>query len=141
MKRKILSINISAKKGEKKRPVDSATLVVLKGIEGDGHAWSKREVSLLSIESINKMGGSFRPGDFAENLTTEGLELLRLPIGSRLQIGDSAIIEISEIGKICHDKCEIFKKHGRCVMPEEGVFAKVVTGGKIKKGDEIKVVS
>lgn len=136
MRMKILSINISQSKGGKKFPVNEATLVEGHGIKGDAHAGSRRQISLLAVESIRKMGGELKPGDFAENLTTEGVDLLSLSVGARLEIS-GCIIEITEHGKICHDRCEIFKTHGRCVMPEEGVFAKVLKMGTIKKGDSL----
>ncbi|PIR17831.1 MAG: MOSC domain-containing protein [Deltaproteobacteria bacterium CG11_big_fil_rev_8_21_14_0_20_49_13] len=137
---KILSINISSHKGGKKSSVPEAVLVEGHGIKNDAHAGSKREISLLAVESIRKVGGDLKAGDFAENLTTEDVDLLSLPVGTRLEIS-GCIIEITEHGKICHDRCEIFKTHGKCVMPTEGVFAKVLKGGTIKRGDFISLAN
>lgn len=136
---KIVSINVSDVKGKKKTPVQSAMLVQGSGIAGDAHAGSKRQVSLLAIESIEKMGGEFCAGAFAENITTSGIDLIKLPIGTELKIGNTAIIKITEIGKVCHTRCEIFKLHGRCVMPEEGVFAEVIADGEIRQGNSISL--
>ncbi|MBI4710680.1 MAG: MOSC domain-containing protein [Nitrospirae bacterium] len=144
MSAKIVSINISDKKGVRKKPVDEAILEENYGIEGDGHASDKwhRQVSLLALESIKKMqamGLKVGPGDFAENITTEGIDLLSLPIGTRIFIGSEPEVEVSQIGKVCHTRCEIYNQAGDCVMPKEGIFVKVIKGGVIKKGDEIKV--
>ena len=101
-----------------------------------------REVSLLALESItrfNQKGYGFKPGDFAENITTEGIELPVLPVGSRLEIGSEVVLEITQIGKKCHLKCDIYKEVGRCIMPKEGVFAAVIRGGEMKQGDQIKL--
>lgn len=132
---KIVSINVSRKKSEKKTPVVEANLLKDYGIEGDVHAGSDRQLSLLAIESIRKMGGEFKPGDFAENLTTEGIDFSKLSIGSRFKIGGEVVIELTKFGKECHSFCDIFKTHGYCIMPKEGVFAKVITGGVIHCGD------
>ncbi|MCX7770492.1 MAG: MOSC domain-containing protein [Proteobacteria bacterium] len=143
MEGKIISINISEKKSIRKKPVESAKLIENLGIYGDAHAEGGiRQVSLLAIESIRKMidlGLEVKPGDFAENITTEGLDLLSLPVGSKLNIGD-VVLEVSQHGKICHTKCNIYKTVGDCVMPREGIFCKVIKGGEIKKGDIIKVI-
>jgi MOSC domain-containing protein YiiM len=99
-------------------------------------------VSLLAIESIEKMrhlGLKVGPGDFAENITTSGLELPLLPVGTILEIGPEVVLEVSQIGKVCHTKCAIFRRVGQCVMPEEGIFGRVLNGGKIKPGDSIYV--
>lgn len=142
MEGKIVSINISERKSVRKNPVEEAELVENLGVKGDAHAEGGiRQVSLLALESIKKMidmGVKVKPGDFAENITTEGLDLLSLPIGTRLSVGD-VILEVSQHGKICHTKCNIYKTVGDCVMPKEGIFCKVIRGGKIKKGDIIKV--
>ena len=140
---KVLAVCISENKGERKKPVESVTLRINHGIVGDGHAgdWH-RQVSLLAQESIDKMralGLDVTAGDFAENITTSGIVLVTLPIGSRLQIGET-ILEVTQIGKECHTRCAIFYQAGDCVMPKEGIFAKVITGGVIKPGDEIKTV-
>ncbi len=146
MDAKVVSINISDKKGVRKKTVDEAVLKENYGIEGDAHASGKwhRQVSLLAIESIKKMqdkGLNVNSGDFAENITTEGIELLSLPVGTRITIGKDIEVEISQIGKICHSRCAIYTQAGDCVMPKEGIFAKVLKGGLVKKGDKIKVLS
>ncbi|GBE06365.1 MAG TPA: MOSC domain-containing protein [Nitrospirae bacterium] len=146
MNAKIVSINISDKKGIRKKTVDTALLRTNYGIEGDAHASEKwhRQVSLLAIESIKKMqdmGLKVGSGDFAENITTEGIDLLRLPIGTKIFISDNVKLEVSQIGKVCHARCAIYEQAGDCVMPKEGIFAKVLKGGTIKKGDTIRVVS
>ncbi len=125
---KILSINISTRKGEKKTSVPSAVLKENFGIVGDAHAgdWH-RQVSLLAAESVDKMRGKgveLHPGDFAENLTIEGIDLKNLKIGQRLRIGSEIILEITQIGKECHNGCAIKQQVGDCVMPREGVFAR-----------------
>jgi len=140
MSAKILATCISKNKGERKTPVDSVELRPEHGIVGDAHAgdWH-RQVSLLAQESINKMrdmGLDVDKGDFAENLTTEGIELVSLPVGTRLQIG-ATLLEVTQIGKECHNKCAIYYQAGDCVMPKEGIFAKVIEGGVVKPGDEI----
>ena len=138
---KILAISISEKKGIRKNNVDSAELKEDFGIVGDAHAGTKnRQVSLLAQESIEKMktkGLKVKAGDFAENITTEGLDLLGLKIGDRLKIKDEVILELSQIGKVCHTRCSIYYQAGDCVMPKEGIFAKVIKGGTIKVGDNI----
>ena len=140
----IISLNTSEDTGIAKQPVDSATLEPEHGFQGDAHArnWH-RQVSLLAQESIDKMSAKLpglRPGSFAENITTEGIDLVALPIGTRLVSG-SVELEITQIGKKCHSKCNIYKEAGDCIMPNEGVFAKVITGGTLHKGDELNVVS
>lgn len=143
---KIVSLNISDKKGVRKRPVPEVVVKTDYGIEGDAHASSAwhRQVSLLAIESIEKMrsmGLKVNPGDFAENITTEGIDLLSFPIGTHLTIGGDIEVEVSQIGKECHTRCAIFYQAGDCVMPKEGIFVKVLRGGKIKEGDNIVVNS
>lgn len=139
---KIISINISDKKGVRKRPVDEVVINEDYGIEGDAHAspsWH-RQISLLALESIKKMqelGLDVKPGDFAENITTEGVDLPSLPIGTKMNIGSEVTGEASQIGKECHTRCAIYYQAGDCVMPKEGIFIKVLRGGKIKKGDII----
>lgn len=140
---KIFSINISKKKGIPKTRVNNVTLIENYGIEGDIHAgkWH-RQVSLLGLESIERMrqlGLNLRPGAFAENITIEGIDLMQLEIGDRLLIGD-AILEITQIGKECHSRCAIYYRVGDCVMPREGVFAKVIKGGKIQVNDVVTIV-
>lgn len=131
---KILSINISDKKGEKKIPIAEVVLKENYGIEGDVHAgdWH-RQVSLLAQEDIEEMikkGAKVKCGDFAENITTEGIDLANLPIGTVLNLGE-AVLEITQIGKECHEHCAIFRQVGDCVMPRKGIFTKVIKGGKI----------
>lgn len=141
---RVIAVCRSDTKGVSKEPITEGVLKEEYGLEGDAHAdggWH-RQVSLLAIESIEKMralGLDLRPGDFAENITTEGIELLSLPVGTRLAVGDEVILEISQIGKECHVGCAIFRQVGRCIMPREGVFARVIRGGRVRAGDEIVV--
>ena len=142
---KIISINISPKKGMRKKAVDSAVLKDNYGLENDAHASEKwhRQVSLLGTESIKKIqdkGVDVGPGDFAENITTEGVTLYTLPIGTKITIGQDIELEVSQIGKVCHDRCAIYEQAGDCVMPREGIFVKVIKGGTINTGDEIKIL-
>ena len=141
---KIKAISVSKEKGVKKSNVKNAELKEDFGIVGDAHAGTeKRQVSLLAEESIEKMkakGLDVGPGDFAENITTWGIDLLNLKIGSKLTVGKDAVLEISQIGKTCHSRCNIYYQAGDCVMPTEGVFGRVVKGGIIKPGDEIAPV-
>ena len=144
MKGKVLSINISEKKGTPKTKINPGVLIEDFGFEGDAHAgkWN-RQVSLLAKESIEKSKGlptdGLCHGVFAENITTEGIELYTIPVGTQLKVGE-CIIEISQIGKECHEGCAIQKLVGKCVMPREGVFAKVIKGGKVFEGDGIEVL-
>jgi len=138
---RIHAISISDKKGVRKANVTSAFLRPDHGIVKDAHAgpWH-RQVSLLARESIDKMvrqGLDVGPGDFAENITTEGIDLTALPIGGRLRLGTDVLVEVTQIGKECHDRCAIYHEAGECVMPREGVFVKVLTGGSIRIGDPI----
>lgn len=141
---KVVSVNISTKTGVIKEPVESATLKVNHGIEGDAHAgdWH-RQVSLLDQESVNKMVAkgvkNLRPGIFAENITTEGINLWTLPVGTRMKVG-KVEMEVTQIGKECHHHCQVYQQVGMCVMPTEGIFTKVIVGGVIKPGDEIYIV-
>lgn len=138
----IISINVSDKKGMRKKAIDTAVLKDNYGIESDAHAsetWH-RQVSLLALESIDKMrakGLKVGPGDFAENITTQGISLVDLPVGTKMTIGKDAEVEVSQIGKLCHNRCAIYHQAGDCVMPREGIFVKVLKGGTIKTGDEI----
>jgi MOSC domain-containing protein YiiM len=145
MKGQIIAISVSEEKGTQKHNVKEAILLRDHGIEGDAHAgeWH-RQVSLLALESIEKMraqGLQVGPGDFAENLTTEGLDLMGLPVGTRLVLGrDRQIeVEVTQIGKVCHSRCAVYYLAGDCVMPKEGIFAKVLQGGKLFPGDPIEV--
>jgi len=141
---RIAALSISKKKGIPKTNVNSAKLIENWGIDGDIHAanWH-RQVSLLAFESIIKMHEkglqNLRPGAFAENISTEFIELPNLEIGTRINLGQEVILEITQIGKECHDKCAIYFKVGDCVMPREGIFAKVIQGGEIFVGDEIVI--
>jgi len=143
---KIVAVCISKKKGMRKESIGEAKLVPNWGMEGDAHAakWH-RQISLLSNESIEKMreigkqkGIDLAPGDFAENLTTEGLELFSLPVGTYLAAGET-LLEVTQIGKSCHHDCEIFQQVGQCVMPKEGIFTRVLVGGAIKAEDELAI--
>jgi len=138
----IKAVCISRKKGTPKKVIAGGTFIEAFGLLDDAHASNKthRQVSLLATESIEKMrkrGFNVSPGDFAENLTTEGVELFSLPVGTRMAVGPEVILEISQIGKTCHTKCAIYQQMGECIMPVEGVFATVISGGTIKAGDAI----
>jgi MOSC domain-containing protein YiiM len=141
---RILAVCRSDKKGTKKDDVAEGYFRLDYGMENDAHADSEshRQVSLMAIESIDKMkklGLDVGPGDFAENLTTEGIDLVLLPVGTEVAVGDDVVLEITQIGKECHTKCAIYRTVGQCIMPEEGVFTRVIHPGKIKSGDEIRV--
>ncbi len=136
---KIISLNISTKKGQKKKPVDTLLLVKDKGVKDDAHYGSPRQLSLLPNESIDEMkekGLKVNFGSFAENITTMGINLNKLPIGTKLQLGE-ALVEITQIGKDCHTPCAIYKQAGYCVMPKDGIFAKILEGGEVKVGGTI----
>lgn len=140
---KVVAVNISDKKGVVKIPVDQAECIE-GGMKGDAHCGEDdiRQVSLLADESVDKMrnmGLSLGPGVFAENITTQGIELKTLPVGTRLRIGET-IQEVSQIGKECHHGCAIKQKTGTCVMPTEGIFTRVIKGGIVKKGDPIELL-
>ena len=141
---KVVAINISEKKGVVKKPIEQGLFIEEHGLEGDAHAgkWH-RQVSLLAQESIDKMKGlvalDFSAGKFAENITTEGIVLYELPVGTRLRIGVT-IQEVTQIGKECHGGCEIRRLVGDCIMPREGIFTRVIQGGIIKPGDVIQVL-
>ena len=144
-KGRIKAISVSEKKGMCKKNVPEAKLKVNHGIIGDAHAgkWH-RQISLLSFESISEavaQGSAISPGDFAENITTEGIDLKSLKVGDRLIFGKEIELEITQIGKRCHTKCEIYKKLGDCIMPRDGIFAKVIKSGVIRVSDEIEVIN
>ena len=144
-KGKVKAISISKDRGTRKHNVPVAELKVDFGIEGDAHAanWH-RQISLLAEESIAKArakGARVAEGDFAENITTEEIDLQSLTIGSKLRLGDAAEVEVTQFGKECHSRCEIFQQVGDCIMPREGVFAKVIKPGRIKVGDAIEVLN
>ena len=142
---RIVSVNLSEKKTVRKTPGDRGTLVFDRGFEGDAHAgdWH-RQVSLLAQESIDTMvakGLDVGAGDFAENITTEGIDLTSLPIGTVLKVGEKAVLEVSQIGKVCHTKCAIYYQAGDCVMPREGIFVVVREPGDVAVGDAVEVLS
>lgn len=145
MEGRIVAVSTSATKSVRKQNQREVVLKEEWGIEGDAHAapWH-RQVSLLALESIRKMqekGLKVKPGDFAENLTTEGLDLPSLPLGTRLTVGEEVLLEVTQIGKVCHTRCAIYVQAGDCVMPREGIFARVLKGGKVVPGDRIVVVA
>ena len=140
----VIAVCRSKKKGIVKTPVAEIRIKKEYGVVDDAHADTNthRQVSLLAIESIDKMRGKgldLKPGDFAENITTKDINLASLPVGTRLNIGKEAVLEMTQIGKECHAACAIRKQVGDCIMPKEGVFARVIRGGHIKSGDEIKI--
>lgn len=142
---KVIAVNISEKKGIPKSPLEKGYFEVEHGLVGDAHAGNwHRQVSLLGTESFEKVKAmgiqDLEVGSFAENLTTEGIVLYELPIGTRLQVGDT-IMEVTQIGKECHTGCAIRKLTGDCVMPREGIFTIVITPGWVKPGDSIEVIS
>ncbi|MGZ3593603.1 MAG: MOSC domain-containing protein [Syntrophales bacterium] len=138
----VLSVNISQAKGEKKHNISCGLLLVDHGLKDDAHVGSWiRQVSLLAKESIEKIrqkGLDVQYGDFAENLTTEGIDLPSLPVGTRLKVGSEVLLEVTQIGKVCHERCNIFYAVGDCVMPREGIFARVLIGGEVRVGDQIE---
>lgn len=141
---KVISINISKEKGVIKTPIEKGFFKKEFGLEGDAHGGNwHRQVSLLAEESIDKMKKmgitGLTPGVFAENITTEGIILYTLPIGTKLKIGE-VIMEVTQIGKECHSGCQISKITGKCIMPKEGIFAKILEEGYIQAGDEVKIV-
>lgn len=145
MKGKVLSVNIGDKKGEKKRNIGKCKLLKGKGLADDAHAgFMHRQVSLLGRESVEKIrarGLDVQYGDFAENLTTEGIILYELPVGTEMKVGSDVVLRVSQIGKECHTRCVIFQQVGDCVMPREGIFAEVITDGEIAIGDAIEILS
>jgi MOSC domain-containing protein YiiM len=139
----VVAVCQSQKKGTRKKPVAECLLKKGYGVVGDAHAdfQTHRQVSLLAIESIGKMrqlGLELTPGDFAENITTEGIDLVAIPVGTKIMVGDNVVLEMTQLGKECHTACEIRRLVGNCIMPQEGIFARVIRGGKIKAGDKIK---
>jgi len=140
---KVLAVNISQEKGTKKTNIHRCVLLKDFGLKGDAHGgpWH-RQVSLLANESIEKMramGLNVGYGDFAENITTQGIDLVRLPIGTEIRIGEEVVLRVTQIGKECHERCAIYYQAGDCVMPKEGIFAEVLSDGEIKVGDEIRI--
>jgi MOSC domain-containing protein YiiM len=145
MKRgKVVAISLSEKKGTPKRNVKQALLVNDFGLVGDAHAGSGRQVSLLPIESIRKVkerGLDVKPGDFADNITVMGIDFSDIKIGDKIRIGKSVELEVIQRGKTCHSPCWIYNSIGDCIMPKEGIFARVIRGGFIRINDEIEVIS
>lgn len=144
MKGTVSAVCISEKKGTAKLPVERATLRCEHGLVGDAHAgdWH-RQVSLLSMEKIrafNQAGGTVMDGDFGENIVVDGIDLARLPVGTRLRVG-SALLEVTQIGKECHNHCQIYIRVGDCIMPREGIFARVLEDGEVTAGDIVEVLS
>lgn len=145
MKGKILAVCRSEKRGTVKSEIGEGLLIENFGLKDDAHTgkWH-RQISLLGVESIDKMqskGFKIKYGDFAENLTIEGIVLHQLPLGTKLKVGENVLLEVTQIGKECHSDCEVRKKIGDCVMPREGIFARVLKGGKAKVGDDIEVLT
>ena len=144
MKAEVVEVSISREKGTRKENIPEGVLIENHGFKDDAHAgdWH-RQVSLLAMESIEKIrakGLDVGPGDFAENITTRGIDLVNLPIGTRLQVGEEVLMEVTQIGKECHTRCAIYYQAGDCVMPREGIFTKVLKGGRVKKSDPIVVI-
>jgi MOSC domain-containing protein YiiM len=141
---KVVAVCLSKKKGQRKKAIKEGILKEEYGLVGDAHADSgwHRQVSMLALSSVKKMralGVDVGPGDFAENLTIEGMELFTLPIGTRFSVGQDIILEMTQIGKECHDHCAIYKQVGTCIMPTEGIFTRVIKGGVVRAGDELKL--
>ena len=141
---RVVAVSLSQKKGEKKVNQEQVVLQENWGVVGDAHAdGSHRQLSLLAIESIRamqQMGCLVKPGDFAENITTEGVVLHTLPIGTHFLIGENIELELTQIGKQCHSGCAIAKQVGSCVMPKEGIFCRILRGGVVKPNDSFKVL-
>ena len=138
----VVAVSVSDRKGVKKTNIDSGCLIENFGLENDAHSgeWH-RQVSLLAVESIKKIkdkGLDVGPGDFAENITIEGIRLWELPIGKRLKLGGDAVAEVTQIGKECHSRCAIYHQVGDCVMPREGIFVRILSGGIIEPGDMVE---
>lgn len=140
----VVAVCKSKKKGTRKKAVAEGILREDYGLVGDAHAdcCTHRQVSLLAMESIDKMRGlgfEVGPGDFAENLTTRGIELLSLPVGTRISIGKDILLDVTQIGKECHSGCAIYQEIGKCIMPREGIFARVIQGGLVRAGDDVRI--
>lgn len=142
MSGKIIAVCSAPEKGMIKHDIGEGVLIEGVGLEGDAHAgFMHRQVSLIAMEDIRTMMEklpSLVPGSFAENLTTEGFDLSKLKIGDRLKVGGT-LLEVSQIGKECHTKCEVFKQSGECIMPQKGIFTRVIKGGKVKTGDAVEL--
>ena len=142
---KVLSINISKEKGEIKNPVEKAKIIKDQGIQNDVHSGQPvKQISIMEQNIIRdfekKHQLDLMPGDFAENLTTKGLEISKLKVGTKLLMGEEILLQVSQIGKKCHDDCAIKDKTGHCLMPEKGIFCRVLEGGPLKRGDKIKIL-
>jgi len=140
----VVAVCTSPKKGMRKKNIGAGQLIEEHGLENDAHAgpWH-RQVSLLALESVQTMrdaGLNVNPGDFAENISTVGMDLVSLPLGTQIAIGAEALGEVTQIGKECHTRCAIYQQAGDCVMPREGIFIKVLKGGAVKVGDEVRVL-
>jgi len=141
---RVVAVCTSQKKGTRKQAIAEGQFKEEHGLVGDAHAGvlPNRQVSLLAMESIDKMRGrglELNPGDFAENITIEGMNLHKLPIGTRMTIGEGVLLEVTQIGKECHTACAIRRQVGQCIMPEEGVFARVINGGKVRPEDKVSI--
>ena len=139
---KIVAICISKKKGDQKRDVKQCRLIENYGLEGDAHAGSwHRQISLLSIEGrlvMENKGVKLDAGDFGENVLTEGVDFANIMVGNKIRLGKDALVRVTQIGKECHDRCNIYYQVGDCIMPREGIFAEVLKGGEIKVDDDIE---
>lgn len=140
----VVAVCSSAEKGTTKEVVDEGVFEESYGMVGDAHAdcCTHRQVSLLAIESIDKMrklGFDVGPGVFAENLTTTGVELAALPVGTEIAVGSEVLLEVTQIGKECHRGCAIYQEIGKCIMPKEGIFARVLRSGRVRAGDPIRI--
>ncbi len=140
----IIAVCTSVKKGTTKAEVGSAVVEKGFGLKGDAHGgdWH-RQISLLSMEQIEKMkekGFDVKPGSFAENLTTRGFDLGAVKIGDRIKVGETVLLEVTQIGKECHTRCAIYNKIGECIMPEQGVFTRIIEGGEVRVGDLIELI-
>ena len=141
---KVVAVCKSKEKGTRKKAAAKGILKEDYGLVGDAHAdcCTHRQVSLLAMESIDKMrrqGFEVGPGDFAENLTTQGIELFSLPIGTKISIGKDVLLDVTQIGKECHGGCAIRQEIGKCIMPREGIFARVIHSGCVRDGDDIRI--
>ncbi len=142
---KIVAICISKKKGVQKKDIKRCKLIENHGLEGDAHAGSwHRQISLLSKEArlvMENKGAKLNDGDFGENLLTEGIDFANIKVGNKLRLGEEALVRITQIGKECHDRCNIYYQVGDCIMPREGIFAEVLKGGEIKIDDDIEFLN
>lgn len=139
----VVAVCVSAVRGVQKEPVAAIELVVDHGVREDAHAgdWH-RQVSLLTDEAADRMrakGVAIDAGDFGENILTRGIDLLAVPVGGRLRLGGGAWLEVTQIGKVCHDRCAIYEQAGECIMPTQGIFCRVLRGGTVKPGDVIEI--